>query len=113
MYELTAFSQDDDQKEVKACTSIIAQTANGTLYHARNLDYYFPVLQRLTAQVDFMENGKVLYTGTVFVGYVGLLTGKKPNGFSVSLNQRNNGEWWMNLLQAVSTGTHGSASFLT
>ena len=112
VYELTGFSFDSE-KELKACTSILAQTANGTVYHARNLDYLFTgLLRNLTAQVDFMENGKVSYTATVFIGYVGILTGQKPNRFSVTLNQRNKGKWWMNLLQAITTGTHGSASFL-
>ena len=112
VYELTGFSMDND-KEVRACTSIVAQTDNGTIYHARNFDYLFTkVLKEITAQVDFMENGKVLYTGTVLIGYVGLLTGQRPNQFSVTLNQRNKGKWWMNLLQAMTTGTHGSASLL-
>lgn len=113
VYELTAFDWGSVNKDFNACTSIIAQTTNGTIYHVRNMDYGYPnFLRNLTVEVDFLENGVVSYTGTTFVGYVGLLTGQKPNKFTVTLNQRSKGMWWMNLLEAFISGTHGLAAFL-
>lgn len=108
IYEFSSFATN-----FKACTSIVAQTLNGTIYHTRNLDFnYADILRNMTIEVDFIENGKVSYTGTTFAGYIGLLTGQKPHHFSVTLNQRYKGAWWMNLLQALATGTHGCASLL-
>ena len=77
MYELTVF-----------CTSVLAEDPDGNIYHGRNLDYGISGLQNLTAQIDFTSGGSVLYTGTEFVGYVGLLTGMKPSAFSFSVDQR-------------------------
>ena len=112
VYELTGF-EFSSGKGIRACTSVVAQASNGTIYHMRNLDYEFmETLNKFTVEVSFMENDKVSYTGTTFVGYVGLLTGQKPHRFSVSLNQRNKGAWWMNLMQMLMSGTHGIASLL-
>lgn len=70
------------------CTSIVAQHANGTIFHARNLDYSIPGLENITATINFMKDGKVLFTATEYVGYFGVLTGMRPDGWSVSVNQR-------------------------
>ncbi len=66
------------------------------MYHARNLDYPVDGLNGITASVTFVNSSgaqggapaRVLYHGTSFIGYVGLLTGMRPGGFSVSVNQR-------------------------
>lgn len=64
VYELTGFDFGSG-KEIRACTSIIAQASNGTIYHVRNMDYEFlKILQKITVEVSFMENDKVSYTGT-------------------------------------------------
>ena len=39
----------------------------------------------------FVSNGTVQYIGTAFIGYVGLLTGMRPNVFSVSVDERDQG----------------------
>jgi len=70
------------------CTSIVAQYANGTIYHGRNLDYGLPGLENITATINFKKNGKVLYQATEYVGYLGVLTGMRPGGWAVSVNQR-------------------------
>jgi hypothetical protein len=54
---------------------------DGTLLHARNLDFGFgdtftDDLRNLTIDVDFEQNGQVVYHGTTYAGYIGLLTGK-------------------------------------
>lgn len=71
-----------------ACTSIVAQNTNGTIYHGRNLDYPIPGLRNLTAEVVFTRGDNVEYYGTTFLGYVGLLTGMRPHGWSVSVDER-------------------------
>lgn len=58
------------------------------MFHGRNLDYPITGLNNLTARVAFTRNGTVEYYGTAFTGYVGLLTGMRPNGFSVSVDER-------------------------
>ncbi|KAM9329674.1 N-acylethanolamine-hydrolyzing acid amidase-like [Gastrophryne carolinensis] len=90
-YEATAF-----------CTSIVAQDKKGNIYHGRNLDYNFnDILRNLTLDVDFIRNGKIAYTGTTFLGYVGLWTGQSPNKFTVSGDAREQGKWWENAISAL------------
>ena len=97
----------------KMCSSIVAEAPNGTVYHSRNLDYVFSVLLRnLTVTVDFQSGGKTVYTGTTFVGYVGLLTGQRPHGYTIALTERDKGDWWMNLLEAFATGMNGIVAFV-
>ena len=103
IYSLSAF-----------CTSIVAEHANGTIFHGRNLDYPLPGLRGLTADVTFINSStgssSPLYHGTAFLGYVGLLTGMKPGVVSISVNQRTvNGsqpvqEFLKNIEQALSGG---------
>ncbi|XP_075705922.1 N-acylethanolamine-hydrolyzing acid amidase [Rhinoderma darwinii] len=89
-YEATAF-----------CTSIIAQDNKGNVYHGRNLDYNFPdILRKVTMDLDFIQNGKVAYTGTTFLGYIGLWTGQKPYDFTISGDAREGGNWWENAISA-------------
>ncbi|XP_069482398.1 N-acylethanolamine-hydrolyzing acid amidase isoform X2 [Ambystoma mexicanum] len=90
-YEVTAY-----------CTSIIAQDCKGHIYHGRNLDYPFGnALRNLTIDVNFVKDGKIAYTGTTFVGYVGLWTGQKPHQFSISGDERDAGQWWENAIAAL------------
>ncbi|XP_031326744.1 N-acylethanolamine-hydrolyzing acid amidase isoform X1 [Camelus dromedarius] len=92
VYESTAF-----------CTSIVAQDSRGHIYHGRNLDYAFGnLLRNLTMDVQFLKNGQVAFTGTTFVGYVGLWTGQSPHKFTVSGNERaDKGWWWENVIAAL------------
>ncbi|XP_036859199.1 N-acylethanolamine-hydrolyzing acid amidase isoform X1 [Manis javanica] len=90
-YESTAF-----------CTSIVAQDSRGHIYHGRNLDYPFGYfLRNLTVDVQFLKNGQVAFTGTTFVGYVGLWTGQSPHKFTVSGDEREKGWWWENVIAAL------------
>lgn len=64
LYEVTAYNSS--KLAQKACTSIVAEALNGTMYHGRNLDYSFTeLLRNSTIIVDFQSNGKTLYTGKV------------------------------------------------
>ncbi|XP_067894753.1 N-acylethanolamine-hydrolyzing acid amidase-like isoform X1 [Heterodontus francisci] len=75
------------------CTSIVAQDSRGNIYHGRNLDYQFSdILRSLTVDLQFVKNGQIIYTGTTFVGFVGLWTGQSPNKFTISGNARGESE---------------------
>ncbi|XP_075058725.1 N-acylethanolamine-hydrolyzing acid amidase-like isoform X2 [Mixophyes fleayi] len=83
------------------CTSIIAQDEKGNIYHGRNLECPFPdLLRNLTMDLDFIRDGKIAYTGTTLIGYVGLWTGQSPYKFTVTGNARERGEWWENAISA-------------
>uniref|UniRef100_A0A673VI53 N-acylethanolamine-hydrolyzing acid amidase n=1 Tax=Suricata suricatta TaxID=37032 RepID=A0A673VI53_SURSU len=91
VYEYSAF-----------CTSIVAQDSKGHIYHGRNLDYAFGnFLRKLTVDVQFLKNGQVAFTGTTFIGYVGLWTGQSPHKFTVSGDERAKGWWWENVIAAL------------
>ena len=62
--------------------------------------------------VNFQENGKTIYTGTTFAGYVGLISGQKPNSLVMTINERDTGDLWMNAIEALVTNTHGAAFIL-
>lgn len=97
-----------------SCTSIVAAHSNGTVFHGRNLDYGIPGLQNITADILFTKGGKLLYRGTTYVGYVGLLTGLRPGAFSVSIDARHtkNGTVWDNAAEAFLKGGHSIGLFL-
>lgn len=84
------------------CTSIVAQDSRGHIYHGRNLDYaYGDFLRKLTLDVQFIKNGKIAFTGTTFLGYVGLWTGQSPHKFTISGDERDKGWWWENAIAAL------------
>ena len=111
LYEVTAYGNQREKGGAKMCTSIVAETINGTIYHGRNLDYSFTDLLRdMTITVDFQQGGKTVYTGTTFAGMVGLMTGQKPHAYTITLDERDQGKWWMNAYESLIAGTHGIAS---
>lgn len=78
-----------------SCTSIVVDlSTNGQMrpYHIRTMDWEMPQLAALTIEVDFVRAGQILFTATTWAGYVGVLTGMKPNAFSVSVNYRRTAE---------------------
>ena len=102
LYDVTAF-----------CTSIIIEDTKGAIYHGRNLDYGFTeFLRNATLLVYFQRGGKTVYTATTYAGYVGVLTGQKPHVFTVSVDERDQGAWWENLLEAVLDHNANFISFL-
>lgn len=108
LYEITAWSHDG----FKACTSIIAEDSNGMMFHGRNLDYTLVnYLGNLTITVDFQKAGVTVYTGTTFAGFIGLLTGQKPHCYTISLDERDRGEPWMNAIDALVDGLSAVAAF--
>ncbi|XP_007495752.2 N-acylethanolamine-hydrolyzing acid amidase-like [Monodelphis domestica] len=84
------------------CTSILVQDANGHIYHGRNLDFVSGTgLRNITVDVQFIKNGQIAYTGTTFIGYVGLWTGQSPYKFTVTGNQRQKDQWQKNATETL------------
>jgi hypothetical protein len=61
---------------------------DGHPWLARTLDWPMPMLRRMTIQVRFLRDRRVLYHATTFVGYTGVLTAMRPGGFAVAVNYR-------------------------
>ena len=97
MYEYNAY-----------CTSVIVQTAQGTIIHGRNLDYGLGNLLRKTLiDVDVYRNNTVLFKMSWFPWYLGINTGMRPGQYSLSLNQRDSGYWAENVV-ALLLGFQGN-----
>jgi N-acylethanolamine-hydrolysing acid amidase len=103
IYDLTAF-----------CTSIVAQTTEGVMLHGRNLDYPLPGLQNITIAVDFQRGGQTIYSATTFAGFVGVLTGVRPQGWSLTVNQRDIGNIFdiLKNIEEALEGAHSIGMFL-
>jgi hypothetical protein len=71
-----------------ACTSIVVDGPDGHPLHIRTMDWEMPELQPLTIEVDFVKGGTLVHRATTWAGYVGVLTGLRADGFSVSVNYR-------------------------
>ncbi|EAR90178.1 linear amide C-N hydrolase, choloylglycine hydrolase family protein (macronuclear) [Tetrahymena thermophila SB210] len=72
-----------------ACTSIIARNPDGSIVHGRNLDYgFFQQISPLLANIEFQRNGKTVFFADMVIGTAIVVTGVVPNGFSITINQR-------------------------
>ena len=91
------------------CTSTVVQTKDGRILHARNLDMprdpefqkLLPLSRQAVIAVNFQKQGQTVYSGVTIAGYIGLLTGQKPNSFTVTLNERRTGSIWLNILELL------------
>lgn len=74
------------------CTGIIARSdEDGTVYHARNLDFSFAkYLQRMAYNAVFTRDGKEVYTAQMIAVYQSILTGirRGSNGYTFEVNTR-------------------------
>ena len=88
------------------CTSIIAQTPDGSVYHGRNLDWDLPVvLRKNMVNINYQRNNKTVFTGTQIVPFVGILSGIMPGGFTYSMDARNRGgNVLLNVLEMLAQG---------
>mmetsp|Transcript_23133 Transcript_23133/g.33798 ORF Transcript_23133/g.33798 Transcript_23133/m.33798 type:complete len:330 (+) Transcript_23133:1-990(+) len=91
MYEITG-----------ACTSFILQDSNDQIWHGRNLDFGLFMgtdpdnhtwlltekLRAVLMNVEFVRDGKPLYNATTYAGFIGLLSGSRPDAFSITVNTR-------------------------
>ncbi len=75
------------------CTSVVVSSENNII-HARNLDFgvfmegIVPLLKKITINLSFIKNNKVIYKAHTFAGFVGIFTGMKPYKYSITINQR-------------------------
>jgi acid ceramidase len=84
------------------CTSIVSEDPSGQIFHARNLDFGLFMgwdthnstwlltekLRPLVVNVDFVKNNQTVFKAVNFVGYIGVITGLKPQVFSLTVNER-------------------------
>jgi hypothetical protein len=74
------------------CTGIIATSdEDGTVYHARNLDFSFSeYIQPLVYTGIFTKGGSEIFRAQTMGGYTAVLTGmrKGPNGYTMEINTR-------------------------
>mmetsp|Transcript_35644 Transcript_35644/g.109302 ORF Transcript_35644/g.109302 Transcript_35644/m.109302 type:complete len:424 (-) Transcript_35644:84-1355(-) len=79
------------------CTGIIATNqADGSVYHARNLDFFFTELMaELVYTGVFTRGGKELYRAQMIAGYAGMITGMRrgPDGYALERNTRYADHW--------------------
>jgi hypothetical protein len=82
------------------CTGIIATSdEDGTVYHARNLDFSFAeFLQPMTYTGIFTKGGEEVFRAQTIAGYTSILTGmrKGPDGFTIEINTRFGDHWGAN-----------------
>jgi len=69
------------------CTGVLALNDHDELIHGRNMDIGLPV-ENITMQVAWQKGGKTVFTSTQFLGYVGVHTGMRHDGWSVQANER-------------------------
>ena len=94
------------------CTSIVAEEQSGGIIHDRNFDHFFDVLREMAVVLEFKRNNTIVYTGTSFAGFIGLMTGQKAYKFTVSYDARVTGTWQLNDWAAAFIGGQGFISFL-
>ncbi len=77
----------DALKFVFGCTAFCIHASGQTL-HARNLDWWTEnnALNTHTKLFHFTRGGQVLYSAVSWIGFVGILSGMKPQAFSITLN---------------------------
>lgn len=86
-YVLIANLYYDVLKFYFGCTAFAVNTGE-TTFHCRNLDWHTEnnLLSEHSMIFDFQRNGKTVYKTVGWPGFVGALSGTKPNGFSLTLN---------------------------
>ena len=69
------------------CTAF-ATSVNDTVFHSRNLDWHTDnyILSDYSMIFDFQRDGKTLFKTIGWPGFIGALSGTKPEKFSVTLN---------------------------
>ena len=79
-----------------SCTGIIAQGEDGTVYHARNLDFSpVPFMKNLVYNGIFMKSGKELFRSQMIAGYTMIITAAKlgSDGYAIERNTRYTDHW--------------------
>ncbi|XP_034250617.1 acid ceramidase-like [Thrips palmi] len=85
-----------------ACTSIVAQSDSGVMFHGRNLDFGLflgwdplnhtwqttSLLKPLVVQLRFVRGNNTVYRAVNYAGYTGVLTALKPKKFTLTIDER-------------------------
>lgn len=74
--------------ELFACCTSILINENDKIIHYRTMDWEMPELKDLTIDVDFIKNGKHIFSATTWAGYIGVMTGIRFGVCTVALNYR-------------------------
>ena len=93
------------------CTSVIVEKRNGIIMHGFNMDFPIP-MENSIITINFERAGKVLYTGTSFVGHVGLCTGQKPYRYTLSLHARREEDLYHNYYPDLDGGDALAAFYI-
>ena len=72
------------------CTGMLVENSEGNMLHGRNMDYSLPGLANITVDVSFLdgESKETIMQSTTFLGYVGVVTGMRNDGWAIQVNQR-------------------------
>lgn len=71
------------------CTGILAYDPEGSVNHARNLDFSpADYLNKILYTGVFTKGGKEVFRAQMIVGFSGIITGFKQGAFSVEINTR-------------------------
>jgi hypothetical protein len=74
------------------CTSFVAETPGGTIWHGRNMDWNLPdFFRKYVIDVEFTRSNRTLFKMTTVASHVGAFHGLRPGQFSVSINARDKG----------------------
>ena len=108
-----------------ACTSIVAENDDGSIWHARNLDFgLWPsfnfsghnfwemtaLLRPMVINVDVQRGGRTVFQHTTFAGFLGVHTALKPGAFSLSIDSRFDDHFDAGLLRyLLEPGAHTGA----
>ena len=91
LYELDAY-----------CTSIVGRMPNGTLFLARNLDFYFPEeTRKLLFNAHFTLGDRVVFEAPMFAGTIGIFTALKRGAFALAVNERTSKTSSIDFLQNI------------
>jgi hypothetical protein len=103
------------------CTSIVAQTPDGRVLHARNLDFWDGMgftnsLKQMAVIIDYQSNGQTIFKSVGFAGYVGVLSGFKSKAFSATVDTRfypeGVGSFFYEVIAAITTQNASLVTFL-
>lgn len=70
-----------------ACTAFAFKN-DDSIWHARNLDWWTEndILEKYTKVFNFTRGGNTVFKSVGWVGFVGVLSGYKPQNFAITLN---------------------------
>jgi len=94
-YELAIMQLDptvgeyDLPVEGMGCTSVLTCNSDNVVLHGRNLDWSDSKhFAQTMFRINATRNGKLIFQSDQLIGNVGVLTGVRPGGFSMSINAR-------------------------